>query len=38
VAQKVESKTTKEGFWAGFRAGLAVIGAIVGVLLLIFWF
>lgn len=31
-------KKTKEVFWEGFRAGLAVIGIIVGILLLIFWF
>lgn len=36
---KTEEKTTRknEAFWEGFRAGLFVIGGIVGILLLIFW-
>lgn len=38
VNRTADQITTKNGFWAGFRAGLAVLGTIVGILLLIFWF
>ena len=31
-------KKTHVAFWEGFRAGLTVIGGIVGILLLFFWF